>query len=139
MENEKASCGRGLQFEKSKNPSGASPSSPVGVQLATPLFTLFKKPSFMNNGGDGSSGTMKKHPEPSQGKLINTTPHDHRNKKILMPYQASDKGPPISGKGLVGSSTFDVPSNSDQPPRKTRSKWDRNLNNTNMDPKKLKR
>lgn len=94
----------------------------------------------MNNGGDGSSGTMKKHPEPSQGKLINTTQHDHRNKKILMSYQASDKGPPVSGKGLVESSTGDVPSNSDQPPRnQTRSKWDRNLNNTNMDPKKLKR
>ena len=142
MENTKPSCPMGLQLAIRKNPNG-SPSSTggqafklispvgVGVPFATPLFTLFKKPSFMNHGVDGSSGTMKKqHLEPSQGKLMNTP--DDWNKKILMQHR-SDKAAPVSG------SISDVPSNSDQPRNLTRSKWDRNLNNSNMDPKKLKR
>ena len=138
MENGKPSCPMGLQLAISKNPNGEPSStggqafkliSRVGVPFATPLF---KKPSFMNHGGDGSSGTMMKQQlKPYQGKLMNSTPDD-RNKKILMQLR-SDKAAPISG------SSSDVPSNSDQPRNLTRSKSDRNLNNSNMDPKKLKR
>ena len=62
---------------------------------------------------------------------MNSTPDD-MNKKILMQLR-SDKVAPISG------SSSDVPSNYDQPRNLTRSKSDRNLNNSNMDPKKLKR
>ena len=138
MENGKPSCPMGLQLAISKNPNGEPSStggqafkliSRVGVQFRTPLF---KKPSFMNHGGDGSSGTMMKQQlKHYQGKLMNSTPDD-RNKKILMPLR-SDKAAPISGP------SSDVPSNSDKPRNLTRSKSHRNLNNSNMDPKKLKR
>ena len=127
----------GLQLAISKNPNGAPSStsgqafkliSPVGVSFATPLF---KKPPFLNHGGDGISGTMMKEQlKPSQGKLMNTP--DDRNMKMLMQLR-SDKAAPISG------SSSDVPSNFDQPRNLKSSKSDRNLNNSNMDPKKLKR
>ena len=111
----------GLQLAISKNPNGKPSStsgqafkliSRVGVPFATPLF---KKPSFINHGGDGSSGAMMKQQlKPYQGKHMNSTPDD-RNKKILMQLR-SDKAAPISG------SSSDVPSNSDQPRNLTRSK-----------------
>ena len=138
MENGKPSCPMGLQLAINKNPNGEPSStggqafkliSRVGVTFPTPLF---KKPSFMNHGGDGSNGTMMKQQlKPYQGKLMNSTPDD-RNKKILMQLR-SDKAAPILG------SSSDVPSKSDQPRNLTRSKSHRNLNNSNMDPKMLKR
>lgn len=144
MENGKQPCTKGLQLTINKNPNGAPSStgsqafkmiSPVDIPCGTPPFPLFKKPSFLNHVGDGRSGTMKQYPEPSQGKL--STPDD-RNKQILMQHQPSDKAP-ISGDGVAASSSSGLPLNSDKPGNQPKSKWDRNLNNSNMDPKKLKR
>ena len=144
MENGKQPCTKGLQLTKNINPNGAPSStgsqafkmiSPVDIPCGTPPFPLFKKPSFLNHVGDGRSGTMKQYPEPSQGKL--STPDD-RNKQILMQHQPSDKAP-ISGDGVAASSSSGLPLDSDKPGNQPKSKWDRNLNNSNMDPKKLKR
>lgn len=147
MEDGKPPCNMGLQTKLSQITDGTPPStgseafkmiSPVDVRFTSGLASSFKKPSFVNHCGDHSSsiGAVRQlFLEPSHGKLAGNP--DSWNKQMIL-YQPSDKAP-FSGNGGVVTSSTSSPLKSDQPGNETRSKWDRNLNNSNMDPRKLRR